>query len=179
MGEYKRKFNVMDHFLGKSMEEIRNELRASAFPYAVAMENWEGDFNFGTLVRNANAFNALEVFYIGKRRWDRRGAVGTHNYVDMTYIPTIEEIKPLKEKYTFIAIDNHISRSPIPLRNFSWPEYPLIIFGSESNGISNELLNICDAYVKIEQYGSVRSLNCGTASGIVMYDYVSKFNSNT
>ena len=81
-------YNVVDEFKDKSTDEIKDILRATSHPFAVLMENWQGDFNIGTMIRNANAFNAKKVFYYGKKRYDRRGAVGTHHYVDLHHLDT-------------------------------------------------------------------------------------------
>ena len=92
-------YNVVDQFKNKSVEEIKDILRSTSHPFSVLMENWQGDFNIGTMIRNANAFNAKKVFYYGKRQYDRRGTVGTHHYVDLNYIDTREGLLELKEKY--------------------------------------------------------------------------------
>src|ERR1700722_4629062 len=78
--------NVRDDLKSFSTEEIKNKLEKSSFPYAVCFEQWQGDFNMSSGVRNANAFGSREVYYIGKRRWDRRGAVGTQNYTNVKHL---------------------------------------------------------------------------------------------
>jgi len=172
------KRNVADRFKNASVEEIRETLRETAFDYAVLMEHWKGDFNISTMVRNANAFNAKEVFYIGKKRWDRRGAVGTHHYTPLNHISTLEDVLALKEKYTFVAFDNNVEKYDIAkLDDFEWDRLekpPLMIFGEEGEGVTSTLMEWSDYVVEIPQYGSVRSLNVGTSSGIVMYDYTNK-----
>lgn len=169
--------NVQDSFKGIPTDKIKKILKEKAFPYAVLMEQWLGDFNISTLVRNANAFGAQEVFYLGKKRWDRRGAVGTHHYTDVNYLNSLEDLKNLKEIYpTFIGIDNVPSSKSIT--NFVWPKDSLLIFGEESQGITEPVLDLCDHLIAIPQYGSVRSLNAGTASGIAMYDLTNKYNAN-
>jgi tRNA G18 (ribose-2'-O)-methylase SpoU len=165
--------NVIDQFKGMSPEEIRPILKSMAFPYAVCFEHWVGDFNMGTGIRNANAFNANEVFYIGDKKWDRRSAVGVYNYTPINWVSTVEEFLTLKEKYVFIGVDN--VEGSVPLSTFVWPENAMMIFGEEGTGLTPEIQKHCQALVAIEMFGSVRSLNCGTASGIVMYDYISKF----
>tara|TARA_R110000824_G_scaffold148920_6_gene318913 strand:- start:2551 stop:3108 length:558 start_codon:yes stop_codon:yes gene_type:complete len=166
--------NVTDEFKTTPTEEIKQTLKDRAHPFAVLMEQWKGDFNFSTLIRNANAFNANEVYYIGKKRWDRRGTVGTHHYTDINYlgdeIEGIESYMALKEKYTFVAIENNpVNGCPVhPLNQFKWPKNPLMIFGEEGDGISWPVLALVDEVVSIPQFGSVRSLNVGTTSGIVM-----------
>ena len=165
-------YNVADHLKSKTVDEIKQHLKDTAHPFAVAVEHLLGDFNLGTVIRNANAFNAKEVFYIGDKKWDKRAAVGVYNYTEVQWIPTVEHLKKLKEKYVFIGIDNVPgSRS---IHNYRWPKNALMVFGEEGTGLTLEMQELCEEIVEIPMYGSVRSLNCGTASGIVMYDYVKK-----
>jgi len=169
-------YNVADHYKGKDVDFIRKDLQKNAHSFAVLMEHWKGDFNISTMIRNANAFNAKEVFYIGKKKWDRRGAVGTHHYTPLRHVKSFDGLKDLKSLYTFVAIDNNMPDT-LKLTKFNWNELekpPLMIFGEESQGLTEEMLKLCDYAVEITQYGSVRSLNVGTSSGIVMFDYVSK-----
>jgi len=167
------KHNVTDNYKSWDLEDIKQDLRMKAHPFAVLMEHWKGDFNISTMIRNANAFNAAQVFYIGKKRFDRRGAVGTHHYVDLNYLNDISELLKLKENYVFVGLDNNVDRC-VPMETFEWPPNALMIFGEEGEGISPLLSKHCDYIVSIKQFGSVRSLNVGTSSGIAMYDWVLK-----
>lgn len=166
--------NVADKFKSMPDEEVRAELKRTANPFAVCFENWTGDFNISTGVRNANAFNAEAVYYVGNKKWDRRGAVGVHNYTDVIFIPTIEDLIELKKQYTFVGVDN--VEGAVPINSFVWKTNSLLIFGSEGVGLTPEIIKMCDNVVYIKQFGSVRSLNAATASGIVMNDFVTKFN---
>ena len=167
--------NVIDKFSSWTEEMINSDLRATAFPFAACMEQIDGDFNIGTVIRNANAFNAKQVFYYGPRKKiDRRGAVGTYKYVDLNYLSSLEEVLNLKKDYTIIGVD--CIPGSVSMETFEWPENTLMFFGEEGRGLSEEVCGICDKIVHITQYGSVRSLNVGTASGIAMFDFVRKFN---
>ena len=166
-------YNVEDKFKGKTKEEIKDCLKLTSNPFAVMMEHWNGDFNIATMIRNANAFNAKKVFYYGKKKYDRRGTVGTHHYVDLNYIDDVNKLISLKSDFTFVCLDN--VEGSVPMENFEWPENSLMIFGEEGAGLSQEILNMADYIVSITQYGSVRSMNVGTTSGIAMYDYMRKY----
>jgi tRNA G18 (ribose-2'-O)-methylase SpoU len=157
-------------------ELIKKDLQQTAFPVAVLMENFAGDFNIGTVIRNANAFNTKEVFYLGRKHYDRRGTVGTHHYTNITHLRNIEELSALKECYTLVGLENSVAGA-VSLGNFEWPDNPLLIIGEEGVGITKATLDICDHFVYINQYGSVRSLNAGVASGIALNDFVTKFTS--
>jgi tRNA G18 (ribose-2'-O)-methylase SpoU len=143
-------------------------------PFAVLMQHWQGDFNVAQCIRNANGFGAKEVFYIGKKHYDRRGALGCYKYLDVHYFSSMEEILKLKEKYTFIGVDN--IPGSVSMETFQWPENALLIFGEENAGLTAEMVDLCDTVVKIDMRCSVRSFNAGTASGIAMYDYSVKYN---
>src|ERR1700679_209621 len=95
--------NVADRFKNKTEEEVKAELKATSQPFAVCFEHWIGDFNMGSGIRNANAFNAKEVFYVGERKWDRRSAVGVYNYTPVQWLPTIEDFAKLKDRYQIIG----------------------------------------------------------------------------
>ena len=167
------KRNVIDKYKSMTDDQIREDLSKNKNPIAVCMEHWNGDFNIATLIRNANAFNVEKVFYLGKKKIDRRGTVGTHHYVDIIYMSDgVRELVDLKEHYTFVAIDNNIPNTE-KLHKFSWNKLekpPLVFFGEEGVGLTEEILNLCDYRIEIQQYGSVRSLNVGTSSGLVLYE---------
>lgn len=166
-------YNVADHLKGKTIEEIREILKRSSFPFAVCFEHWAYDFNIATGIRNANAFGAKEVFYVGDKRWDRRGAQGVYHYTDIHWLSTIEELLKLKEKYTFVGVDN--VPGSVSINSHKWEKDTLLIFGEESTGLTPEMQKLCSTIVYIPMFGSVRSINCGTASGIAMNDFVSRF----
>ena len=163
-------YNVADHFKSLTAAEIKAKLAETAFPFAICAENVIGDFNLGTLIRNANAFNAREVFYIGNKKFDKRGMVGVHNYSDIKWLPTLQDLIALKDKYVFVGVDNIPGSVSISAHN--WQENTLLIFGEEGVGLTPTIQKLCDKMVYIEQYGSVRSLNVGTASGIIMHSIV-------
>lgn len=162
--------NVADKFKSMPDEEVRAELKRTANPFAVCFENWTGDFNISTGVRNANAFNAEAVYYVGNKKWDRRGAVGVHNYTDVIFLPTVDDLAALKSKYHFIGVDN--VPGSIDIATHMWETNSLLIFGEEGTGLTPAMQAMCDVIVEIPMFGSVRSLNCGTTSGIVMYDFI-------
>jgi len=168
--------NVIDEFKTKTEDEIKQVLQEKAFPFAVLFENWVNDFNIASGLRNANAFNAKESFYIGNKKFDKRGMQGCQHYFNIKFLPSIDDILQLKNKYKFVAIDN--MSGAIPLAEYQWQPNTMMVFGSEGVGITPQMLSLCDDMVYIPQYGSVRSLNCATASGIVMNDFVSKFVKN-
>jgi len=166
-------YNVADHFKDKTVEEIRQTLKCSAFPFAVCMENIIGDFNLGTVARNCNAFGAQAMYYIGNKKVDRRSMVGVHNYLDVIWLPTVDDFIKLKEKYHVVAVDN--VSGAVPISTYNFVPNTLFVFGEEGTGLTPAMQGMCQDMIYIEQFGSVRSLNVGTASGIIMHEFVSKY----
>lgn len=165
--------NLVDKYKGKSTEEIVADLEKNKIGFSVLIENWQHNYNIGSCIRNANGFGANTLYYVGNKKIDTRGAVGTNHWMDVQHLPDLEAVKELKKKYTFVALDNYVGKT-VNMMDFEWPENALMILGNESNGITPELLELADHIVEIPQYGSVRSLNAATASGIAMYDLANK-----
>lgn len=165
--------NVIDQYKGWMEDLIKDDLQRKALPYSVLMQHIQGDFNMGTVIRNANAFGARQVFYFGHRKWDKRSALGVWNYTNVIYLSSMEELLALKSEYVFVGLE--LSDRSVDIKEFLWPKNALLIIGEEGPGIQSEILELCEHVVKIKQMGSVRSLNAGTASGIAMVDYMYKF----
>lgn len=169
--------NVLDNLKDKSMVEIQHYCTTNSIDASVAMLHITGDFNLSTVVRNANFFGFKKVYYIGSKRWDRRGSVGTHHYTPMINVPDEETfVAEMKEKnFTLIGVENNIpdySCKTYSLYDYGLEiDYPIFIFGEEKQGLSNFMLDNCSFILTIPSYGSVRSLNVGTTSGIVMSYY--------
>jgi tRNA G18 (ribose-2'-O)-methylase SpoU len=162
--------NVQDRYKSWETDAIKADLKAKALPCAVLMAQIEHDFNFGCLVRNANAFGAEAVYYYGRRHWDRRAAEGVYKYTDVIHLPNIEAVAALKDRYTFVGLENNIEGTT-PLQDFQWPAKPLLCFGEEKDGLQSELLALLDHLVEIPLRGSVRSINVGAASAASLYAY--------
>jgi tRNA G18 (ribose-2'-O)-methylase SpoU len=164
--------NVIDEFKPLSQEEIKSKLKERQQPFAVCVENVYGDFNISTALRNANGFGAMEFCYVGRKRFDRRGAVGTWHYTDVNHFDTIDDFIKLKSKYKFIGVDN--VPGAIPVSEHVWEPDTMLIFGSEGVGLTKEMRDICDEIVYVPMFGTVRSFNVGTTSGIIMFDFVNR-----
>lgn len=164
--------NVTDEFKGKKQDEIIRVLDERGVVLEIAIENLERDFNMGTIVRNANAFGVRTVHVIGRRQWNKRGAMMTDTYLSVVYHATVEDfITTMRaDKREIIAIENNVTSEPLSRVVLS--ERCVLVFGSEGNGISPELLSLADKVVHIEQLGSTRSINVGVAAGIAMYAWL-------
>ncbi len=166
--------NVLDKYKSWEVDLIREDVQKHTLPYACMMSHVDGDFNLGTVLRNANAFGCKELFYYGKKNWDRRSSVGTQHYSQFTHLKSIDEIIELKKKYRFVGVECNIDRYCQNFTTYDIQPNSLFIFGEESKGLSDEILDLCDEYVFIPMIGSVRSLNVGVASGIIMNSVMNK-----
>lgn len=155
-------------------ELIREDVQKNSFPYAVAMENWQGDFNLSSCLRAVNAMGGSEMYYLGNRHWDRRGAVGVQHYTEIKHLKNREELLRLKSKYVFVGLENTVDGAQ-SIYDYKWDKNSLIILGEEGVGITKETLELCDKFVYIPQYGSVRSMNAAAAASIALYDYTAKY----
>lgn len=168
----KDSWNVVDSLRGMDVDEIKSQLDQSRSELEVAIENLERDFSMGTIVRTANAFNVQTVHVIGRRQWNKRGAMKTDAYLNLQYHATIDEFVSTmsNEKRSIIAMD--IVDGARPLNEVKLPKKAVLVFGAEGPGLSDELLAKADRVVMIEQFGSTRSINVGVAAGIAMYTWM-------
>jgi len=167
--------NILNYYKYWENEAILADLDEKRFNYSVLCSNLYNDFNLGTVIRNANAFLASEVIIYGRKIWDRRAAVGTQNYTHFKHVREENELNDVIDEFDLIiGIDNLDNSKDISNHDWNSEKKTLICFGQEQVGLPDEVLDACHELLYIKQFGSVRSLNVGTASGIAMYDYVTK-----
>ena len=162
--------NLVDEYKGMTNEQVFDALSKKRNSLEVAIENVEHDFNIGTVVRNANSFNVSKVHIIGRKKYNRRGAMCTDKYLEIIHHETIEDFLKTQEGRELVAIENNTPRA-LPLHEKEFKENTTLILGSEGNGISAELLEKADDVRYIESFGSTRSVNVGVAAGISMYEW--------
>lgn len=164
--------NVIDRFRYWREDAIVADLDTRRHPFHVAVENWRHDRNIGAVVRNANAFGATAVHIVGRRRWNRRGAMATDRYLDVRHHDSIETFVAWcdDEHLPILAIDNVAGSTPI--EHTPLPNRCVLAFGQEGPGLSADLLTRAVATCAITQYGSTRSINAGVASGIAMHAWL-------
>lgn len=164
--------NVVDKYRHQPVEAIKADLDTSRSELEIAIENLERDFNMGTIVRTANAFNVKRIHVIGRRQWNKRGAMVTDAYMHIEYHASVDDfVKAMNEaSKTIIAMD--IVDGAVELHSYPLPLNTVLVFGAEGPGISPELLEKSEAVVCVEQFGSTRSINVGVAAGIAMYAWV-------
>ncbi|WP_344373282.1 RNA methyltransferase [Agromyces tropicus] len=164
--------NVVDRYRYWRLEAIVADLDTRRHPFHVAIENWQHDLNIGSIVRTANAFAAETVHVIGRRRWNRRGAMVTDRYQHLMHHPDVADFVAWArgEGLPVIAVDNVEGSEPVDLAEL--PERCVLLFGQEGPGLSPEALAAADRTVEITQYGSTRSINAAAAAAIVMHEWI-------
>lgn len=165
--------NVEDKYRYWTVEAIKTDLDTTRVDLHVAIENWQHDLNIGTIVRNANAFNVAAVHIIGKRHWNRRGAMVTDRYLSIYHHSTVEEFVEAMKGRRIIAIDNQPGAAR--LSETVLPNKAVLVFGGEGPGLSQKMIEASERMVMIEQFGSTRSVNVGVAAGIVMYEWLRRY----
>ena len=162
----------MDHYRYWSLEAIKADLDRKRHPFHVAIENFENDMNIGTVVRTANAFLAKAVHIVGRKRWNRRGAMVTDRYQHIVHHETVADlVEYAKENdLTIVAIDN--TPGSVPLETAELPERCLLLFGQEGPGVTEAAQDAAVMTCSIAQFGSTRSINAGVAAGIAMHSWV-------
>ncbi len=164
--------NVANKYRYWSGEAIKADLDTRRVDLHVAIENWQHDLNIGTIVRTANAFNIAVVHVVGKKHWNRRGAMVTDRYITILHHSSVEDFMIAIGDRTIIAVDN-ISGA-IPLSHTTLPKFSVLVFGGEGPGLSQEMRAAAKKMIMIEQFGSTRSVNVGVAAGIVMYAWMNQ-----
>ena len=164
--------NVVDRYRYWRLEAIVEDLDTKRNPFHVAVENWEHDFNIGSVVRNANAFGARAVHIVGRRRWNRRGAMVTDRYQHVVHHPDIASLLRWAEgeDLPLVGIDN--LPGSLALERHDLPERCVLLFGQEGPGLSATAVEACASLRRISQFGSTRSINAGAASAIAMWAWV-------
>jgi tRNA G18 (ribose-2'-O)-methylase SpoU len=164
--------NVVDRYRYWTVEAIVADLDTRRHPFHVAIENFGHDLNIGTVVRTANAFLAAEVHVVGRRRWNRRGAMVTDRYQHVRHHSDVGELLTFAaaEGLTVVAVDN--GPGAVPIETAAVPVRSLLLFGQEGPGLTAEARAGAALSVSIAQFGSTRSINAGVAAGIAMHAWV-------
>jgi tRNA G18 (ribose-2'-O)-methylase SpoU len=173
--------NVVDRYRYWRHDAIVADLDTHRHDFHVAVENWGHDFNIGSVIRTANAFNAKAFHIVGRRRWNRRGAMVTDRYQHEHHHPTVEDLVAWAQGagrdedgtprvIPLIGIDN--LPGSVPLETHDLPRECVLVFGQEGPGLSEEMRGACEVVLHIEQYGSTRSINAGAAAAVAMHAWL-------
>lgn len=167
--------NVLDRYRYWTVDAIVADLDTRRHGFHVAIENWEHDRNIGTVVRTANAFLAAEVHIVGKRKWNRRGAMMTDVYQHVRHHETIDDLVEwaANAELPIVGIDN--LPGSVPIETHELPERCVLLFGQEGPGLSPAAHEAAEAVCSIAQFGSTRSMNAGVAAGIAMHAWIRRW----
>jgi len=164
--------NVGDEYRYWSNEAIVADLDTRRHSFHVAIENWQHDLNIGTVVRTANAFNAEGIHIVGKKRWNRRGAMVTDKYMHVHHHEDIDALIAWSAENDLQVVGIDIMPGSIPLETASLPKRTMFIFGQEGPGLSEQACTASSMVCSIAQFGSTRSINVGVAAGIAMHAWI-------
>jgi tRNA G18 (ribose-2'-O)-methylase SpoU len=164
--------NVVDRYRYWRHEAIVADLDARRHPFHVAVENWRHDLNIGSVIRTANAFLASAVHIVGRRRWNRRGAMVTDRYQHVQYHATVDELSTWAHEHDLVVLGVDNLPGSVPLETYELPERCVLLFGQEGPGLSDVARDRADAVLSIAQYGSTRSINAGAAAAIAMHAWI-------
>lgn len=164
--------NVEDRFRYWKMSAIVSELDRRGDWLEVAIENLGHDFNIGSIVRTANAMGVRRVHIVGRRRWNRRGAMVTDRYLTVDHHANVADFanSVLARDLRIIGVDN--IEGSVPLEQEILQRRTVLVMGEESAGLSADMIEVCERVVHITQYGSTRSMNVGHAAAIAMWSWV-------
>ncbi|MFC7446364.1 TrmH family RNA methyltransferase [Rhodococcus daqingensis] len=164
--------NVVDAYRYWTREAIVADIDARRHSFHVAIENFGHDSNIGTVVRTANAFAAASVHIVGRRRWNRRGAMVTDRYQHIVHHPDVETLLEYaaRSDLAVVAVDN--TPGSVPLETASLPRECILLFGQEGPGVTDHAKRSAEMTVSIAQFGSTRSINAGVAAGIAMHAWI-------
>ncbi len=164
--------NVIDRYRYWRRDAIVADLDDQRHGFHVAIENWQHDFNIGAIVRNANAFLAAEVHIVGRKRWNRRGAMVTDRYQHIRHHPDVDGFASWASSAVLPLVGIDIVAGASPLETSRLPSRCVLVFGQEGPGLSEAMQEACETIHAITQFGSTRSINVGVASGIAMHAWV-------
>lgn len=171
--------NVADRYRYWTVDAVRADLDRTRHPLHVAIENWSHDLNIGSVVRTANAFNVAAVHVVGRRRWNRRGAMVTDRYLHVVHHPDAVALAAWATGagratgvggLPLIGVDN--LPGAVPLETYPLPRQCVLLFGQEGPGLSEGARRSCDAVLSIAQFGSTRSINAAAAAAIAMHAWI-------
>lgn len=164
--------NVVDAYRYWRRDAVVADLDQRRHDFHVAIENFRHDHNIGTVVRTANAFAARAVHIVGRRRWNRRGAMVTDRYQHVRHHPDVAALLAYgaAEDLAVVAVDN--TPGSLPVETAALPKRCVLLFGQEGPGLTDAAREGATLVVSIAQFGSTRSINAGVAAGIVMHAWI-------
>lgn len=166
--------NVVDRYRYWKLEAIVADLDTRRHDFHVAIENLTHDFNIGSIIRTANAFGAKAIHIVGRKRWNRRGAMVTDRYQHVVYHPDPQDLRAWADGEGLVILGVENGANAQPIETTALPSSCVLLFGQEGSGLSEDAIAVCDQIVSITQFGSTRSINVGAAAAIAMHTWVTQ-----
>lgn len=166
--------NVVDRYRYWKLEAIVADLDTRRHDFHVAIENLAHDFNIGSIIRTANAFGAKAIHIVGRKRWNRRGAMVTDRYQHVVYHPYPQDLRAWADAEGLVILGVENGANAQPIETTALPSSCVLLFGQEGSGLSQDAIAVCDQIVAITQFGSTRSINVGAAAAIAMHTWVTQ-----
>ena len=164
--------NVVDRYRYWRTEAVVADLESRRHPVHVAIENFQHDMNIGSVVRTANAVNVAGVHVVGRRRWNRRGAMVTDRYLHVHHHPDVAALADwcAHRHLPLLGLDN--VPGAVALETYDLPRECVLLLGQEGPGLSAAAVSACTDVLEISQFGSTRSINAGAAAAIALHAWV-------
>lgn len=171
--------NVVDAYRYWTRAAIIADIDERRHPLHVAIENFGNDANIGGVVRTANAFAVDTVHIVGRKRWNRRGAMVTDRYQRLLHHDTTADLLEFATRagLAVVAVDN--VEGAVRIEHTALPRNALLVFGQEGPGISDDAVAGSSMVVSIAQFGSTRSINASVAAGIAMHAWITQWADTT
>lgn len=156
--------NIKEEYRWWDHEEIVADLEKTRSKYVSIFLNVTGDFNISSGIRAGLWFNTAGAYIVGKKKWDRRGAVGAHNYMPVDHFADMAELITHLRGMDYRIVAAEINDQAVPIFGYQWQEKTAVIFGEENMGVPESILDLCDDVVYIPGNGSIRSLNVASTA---------------
>ncbi len=159
-------------------DEIKQTLNEIRHPFDVAVYSPANYFNIAGIIRTAHSFLARNIYLIDpesdKDPFYEKGTMGNHKYENI-HILTMNDFLSLHSKRKIVAFERRPGQlSTINSWDYTYPENPILLFGSEKSGIPDLLLDHSTDIISIPMFGLNNDLNLGYSAGIAMYDWIVK-----
>ena len=161
---------------------VENFKSADKTPIIVILDNIRSAFNVGSAFRTSDAFRIEKIYLCGitacpPNKEIRKSALGSTDSVDWEQIDRTEDIVSQLKEEGFIVVAVEQTEGSTLLHNYIVGKNPIaVVFGHEINGVSQSVIDICDASIEIEQIGTKHSLNVSVSLGIVLWNICNKMN---
>ena len=158
-------------------DEIRRELDRLRGPLRIAVQRSKNPFNVGAIIRVAHSFLVREIILIGEEPYYERASMGMEKYENITKLADeasfLDRVR--QEKLRLIAVEKDHPRV-CGLWSYAFPvDDPVLVFGSENEGVSPALLDAAEAVVAIPMFGINHSYPVSVAAGIVMAEWARRY----